>query len=406
MKYAIIIPDGAADVPITELGGKTPLDAAETPNLDRLASAGRLGVAATTPEGMLTGSDICSMSLLGYDPALYHTGRAPIEAAGAGLRGSATDTVCRVNLVTVTDGVMIDHSAGNMGEEDAAELFQAIVAAWRMSGIDPTIELHPGVGYRASLIDRSHRQYGDASTHAPHDIPGLPVADHLPTGSPAAAFLSDLMSIAGPALRDHPINAKRRASGLREATGIWIWGEGTFPTLPSFESRHGLRGAMTTAVDLLSGLARVIGWDVLDVPGATGGHDNDYEAQGHASVSAIERSDVVCCHVESPDEAAHQGDWRTKVAAIEAIDRHCVGPIAARLADEPEWRLLVMPDHYTLCSTRKHDPTPPPYLIVGTGIAADRSTAFRESDAAHAHAPVRAGHEIVPGLLLAPADAR
>ncbi len=400
MKLGIIIPDGAADLPIAALGGKTPLEAAMPPNLDRLAEMGRQGTVNTTPGGFGTGSDVCSMSLLGYDPSVHHTGRAPIEAAATGLVASPTDVVCRVNLVSIEDGVMRDHSAGGIDTASGRALFDAVEQAWRGAGLFDGRSIQPGVEYRCSLVDRTGTSYADVRTTPPHEILDEDAGPHRPTGGPAAQRLDELMRAARDVLASHPINVARASEGERRATDVWIWGQGVFPSLPSFESRFGLRGAMTTAVDLLAGIATLIGWDRIGVPGLTGWHDNDYAAQGTASVKAIDGYDIVCCHVESPDEAAHQANPMIKTAAIEAIDRHCVGPMLDRLSREPAWRLLVLPDHYTLCSTRKHDPTPPPYLIAGTGVEPDEAERFTETNAQAGGPHLQHGHDLIPSVLL------
>ncbi|MEM1072258.1 MAG: 2,3-bisphosphoglycerate-independent phosphoglycerate mutase [Planctomycetota bacterium] len=400
MKLGIIIPDGAADLPIKALGGKTPLEAAITPNLDRLAAMGRQGTVNTTPSGFGTGSDVCSMSLLGYDPTKFHTGRAPIEAAATGLNADPTVVVCRINLVTIEGGMMRDHSAGGIDTASGRALFKAVEQAWRQAGLFDKCEIQPGVEYRCSLVDRSGTSYDDVRTTPPHEILDEAVEPHRPKGGQAADRLSVLMEAARPVLASHIINAARVVEGKRPATDVWIWGQGVFPSLPSFESRFGLRGAMTTAVDLLAGIASLIGWDRIDVPGLTGWHDNDYAAQGTASVQAIDDYDIVCCHVESPDEAAHQANPTIKTAAIEAIDRHCVGPMLDRLSRDPEWRLLVLPDHFTLCSTRKHDPTPPPFLIAGTGIEPDEADRFTETNAEAGGPHLQHAHDLIPSVLL------
>ncbi len=400
MKLGIIIPDGAADLPIKALGGRTPLEAALTPNLDRLAAMGRQGTVNTTPPGFGTGSDVCSMSLLGYDPATHHTGRAPIEAAATGFVAGPTDVACRVNLVTIEDGVMRDHSAGGIDTASGRALFDAVEHEWRRTGLFVSCSIQPGVEYRCSLVDHTNTSYQGVRTTPPHEILDEAADPHRPAGGPAADRLCALMDAARPVLASHPVNLARRAEGKRLATDVWIWGQGVFPSLPSFESRFGLRGAMTTAVDLLAGIATLIGWARIGVPGLTGWHDNDYAAQGQASVRALDDFDIVCCHVESPDEAAHQANPTIKTAAIEAIDRHCVGPMLERLVREPAWRLLVLPDHYTLCSTRKHDPTPPPYLIAGTGVAPDEAERFTETNAGAGGPHLQQGHDLIPRVLL------
>ena len=411
MKYAVIIPDGAADVPLASRKGAdgrpaTPFQLAQTPSLDRLAASGTLGRAATTPPGFSAGSDVCSMSLLGYDPARYHTGRAPLEAAALGLTPAEGEIVYRLNLVTVGEsaaelGLMLDHSAGGLPDDEARELLAALEAHWRDVIPDAVagLSLTPGVSYRNILIDGGGRGAQGLVTIPPHEIPREPWEPALPEGGAAGHLLRRLMLASYEVLAEHEVNRQRRARGERPANMAWIWGQGTAPTMPSFGSRFGLRGAMLSAVDLLRGIASCIGWDRLECPGMTSYHDTDYAAQGRATIEALSRYDLVCCHVESPDEASHQGDGQTKIAAIEAIDAYVVGPIAdaLRAAGEP-WRMLVLPDHYTLVSTRKHDPTPVPFLIAGSqdeATAANTSGTFDESSAARAGLVVDPGHELM-----------
>lgn len=408
-KHVILIPDGAADLPIAELDDRTPFQAASTPNLDALARSATLGTAVTTPPGFTAGSDVCSMDLLGYDPRTYHTGRAPLEAAARDIQLNDTDWVFRLNLVTVSDdapdhagqarqartdgadgasgGVMLDHSAGGLPDDQARRLLADLTAFWieRFPSVMAHAEPVPGVSYRNLFIDGSDTDYTDLETVPPHEIPGLAWRDHLP-GAPStstAARFHDLIVSSHGFLSAHPVNQARRADGLNPANLAWLWGQGRRPTMPSFRERFGLAGAMLSPVDLLRGIGRLIGWDLLDAPGMTSYHDTDYAAQGDAAARALDRYDIVCCHIEAPDEAAHQGDSRTKVASIEAIDRLTLPPILERLSREPPWKLLVLPDHYTLVSTRKHDPTPVPFLIASSSVGppADPSRRFTESDA-------------------------
>jgi 2,3-bisphosphoglycerate-independent phosphoglycerate mutase len=385
MKHVIIIADGAADLPLPELAGRTPLEAAATPNLDRLAGVSRLGTAVTTPPGWLAGSDVCTMDLLGYDPVQHHTGRAPLEAAALGLEMNPGDWIFRLNLVTVgepgtpDDGLMLDHSAGGISDAEARALVDDLRAFWQQrhpSWANPaTMTLRHGVSYRSIFIDRAARSFENLATTPPHEIPRQPWRQHLPASKPGTlpnngvVIINKLMETGAEFLAGHAINAARRARGQRPANMPWLWGHGTRPTLPRFSERFGRpRGAMITAVDLLAGIARLIGWDRLDVPGVTSYHDTDYAAQGRGVIEHLDRYDVICCHVESPDEASHQADWKTKVAAIEAIDRLVVGPVAEHLeraCGPGSWRLMVLPDHYTLVSTRKHDATPVPFMIAG-----------------------------------------
>lgn len=414
MKYAIIIADGAGDYPLKELGGRTPLQAARTPAMDRLASMGRLLTAKTTPPGFGAGSDICTMDLLGYDPRKYHTGRAPLEAAAIDMPIGEHDFVFRVNLVTVgtgpaDSGKMLDHSAGGISDAEAKPLFEDLLKHWQktLPARAKTLSLRHGVSYRSSMVDSSRLRYDRIKATPPHEIPGEPWERNLPVstspeGEPAASALRELISTSQAFLAEHPINRARIAAGKRPGNTAWIWGQGTKPMMPSFKDRFGIRGSMITAVDLLAGIAKLIGWDRLDVPGVTSYHDTDYAAQGSHTVVALDRYDLVVCHVESPDESSHQGDWRTKVAAIEAIDEKVVAPVLEKCLTFPAWRLMVLPDHYTLVSTRKHDATPVPIVLAGSDITPQPTAAAATYDEASANAsPIKLeeGHELMAYFL-------
>lgn len=387
------------------------------PHLAKLAAAGKVGSAVTTPPGFEAGSDVCSMSLLGYSPEKYHTGRAPLEAAALGLELAATDWIFRLNLVTTgapgtpDERLMLDHSAGAISDAEARLLVRDLVAMWQLRAPDlmKGVSVTPGVSYRNILVDSSGRTYADVATTPPHAIPREPWKDHLPQGSQAeAAALRRLMELSAEFLPGHEVNVARREQGLRPATMAWLWGQGTKPAVPNFKHRFGLRGVMITSVDLLAGIAAYIGWERLHVPGLTSYHDTDYPAQGRATVAAIDRYDLVCCHVEAPDEMSHQGDWRTKVASLEAIDEHIVGPVAAALEErgDPEkvpsaegWRLLVMPDHFTLCSTRKHDATPVPFLMAGAWVRSVVQRPFSEAAGAASDLVIDPGHDLMEYFL-------
>ena len=423
MKHVIVIADGAGDLPLPELGGQTPLEAARTPHLDALARAGEMMTAVTTPPGWAAGSDVCTMDLLGYDPRLYHTGRAPLEAAAIGVPAGASDWIFRLNLVAVGEegsadaGLMLDHSAGAISDGEAWELVRDLAAHWRnldRSLAEPRLLLQHGVSYRSILVDGTGRDGSDLVTTPPHEIPRLPWRAHLPrakrgTQSPSSAFVNWLMETARPFLSNHAINAARRAAGKRPANMAWVWGQGTKPQMPSFHGRFGLRGGMITAVDLLAGIARLIGWERLNVPGVTSYHDTDYAAQGRATWQALDHFDIVCCHVESPDEASHQGDWKTKVEGIEHIDKFVIGPVVERLLQrDPSgraWRMMVLPDHYTLVRTRKHDATPVPVLIAGgaSGLHSQPvGTRFTEAHAQHTGRVIGEGHTLMNTFLGVP----
>lgn len=409
MKYLIIIPDGGADLPLDELDGLTPFQAANTPNLDRFTKSGRLGTVATTPVGFDAGSDVCTMSLLGYDPARYHNGRAPLEAASMGIKSNAVEWIFRANLVSVgeigseQEGLMLDHSAGGITDAEAHELLTGLSQYWNSHAPDIAcdLDLAPGVSYRSILVDRSRRDYASTETIPPHEFPNQPFAPSLPSASTEESqTLRTLMQLSHEYLDQHEINIARREQGLRPANMTWIWGQGTKPQLPQFIDRFALRGAMITSVDLLSGIAKLIGWDLIDCPGLTSYHDTDYDAQARATISALQSYDIVCSHIEAPDEASHQSDFVTKVASLEAIDRKILGPILRWIdSSEESVRVLVLPDHYTLCSNRKHDATPVPFAMGGPWISSLVERSFSELNANASDLHIQKGHELMEYFL-------
>ena len=392
-KYAIIIPDGAADDPIESLDGKTPLQAARTPHLDQLAKEGMQGTARTVPEGFESGSDVATMTLLGYDPAVYHTGRAPLEAAAKRIPLSPADWVFRCNLVTVVDGVMKDHSAGGISDAEAAALLQDLAESLSLK----SFEFHTGVGYRNLLVYRGERFF-DVRTKPPHEFPEERTSPYLPFGR-GDDILIKIIDRSRALFANHPVNRARIARGLNPATQVWLWGQGHAPAMPTFVERFGVeRGCMLSGVDLLRGLAVLLGWDVRDVPGMTSFHDTNYAEQGAVTAAALDDYDLVFSHVESPDEASHQGDVATKVSAIEHIDRHVVGPTLAKLRSFPSWRMLVLPDHPTNLATRKHGYAPSPFVMAGDGVLPDGQSAYSEMNAAAGKIIAR-GHELMEWFL-------
>ncbi len=400
MKYAIIIPDGAADVPLEALEGRTPFQAADKPATDALSIEGRQGTAATTPAGYTAGSDLCCLSLLGYDPVRYHPGRAPLEATAMGVELDDGDWILRCNLVTVIDGNMADHSAGHIGSTEGAQLLEDLAAFLSAEGEAEGLTFHPGVSYRNLLLDRSGTDYGAMTATPPHDIPGKPIARHQPKGGPGAARAKRIMQRSAEFFASHEINQTRTELGEALVSMAWLWGAGQKPNIPSFEQVYGLRGAMITAVDLLAGLAKLIGWDRLDVPNITGYHDTDYAAKGRYACKAMDAYDVVCVHIEAPDEASHQADAATKIASIEAIDRHIVRPVVEKLRTcKDGWRMLYLPDHYTRCDTRQHDATPVPFAMCGQGIHAVRKMPFSEENSNASDLHIAFGHELMEFFL-------
>ena len=363
MKYIVFLGDGMADTPIPELGNKTPLMVAKKANIDSLASKSEIGIAKTIPDGMKPGSDTANLAVMGYDPRVCYSGRSPLEALSMGLTLSDTDVAVRCNLVTLSDEEvyadkrMIDYSAGEISTEEAAELIRYIE---ENLGTD-RISFHAGLSYRHCLIVHDATVGSDLTP--PHDITGKPIKRHLPTGVMGDLF-SELMVKSYDLLKDHPINQKRIAEGKNPANSVWFWGEGTKPALPDFYQKNGVKGAVISAVDLLKGIGKGAGMEVIDVKGATGNVHTDFAAKGKAAIDAFSRVDYVYVHVEAPDESGHQGSVSDKITSIEKIDSDIVGPVLSYLKDcgEP-FHVLVCPDHPTPIATRTHSAEPIPYLI-------------------------------------------
>lgn len=381
MKYAIIIPDGCADEPQPTLEGRTPLQAARLPHLDAIAAAGVVGRASHVPPSLPPGSDVANLSLLGYDPLVHFTGRAPLEAAAQEIRLGEDDWAIRCNLVTVEAQTMRDFTAGHISTGEARQLLATIEEAL---GSD-RLEFIPGVSYRNLLIYRAGEApapfSGDTRTTPPHDLTDQSVLDDYPRG-PGSDLLNQLMAESVALFADHPVNVARRARGELPATNVWLWGQGRAVRLAPFTDVYGPRGAMITAVDLLRGLAMLLGWRTIEVPGATGYLDTDYAAKGRAAVAALAETDLVCVHIEAPDEASHEGNCGAKIEALEQIDRHIVGPLYAALQAQGEYRILVTPDHPTPLRTKTHSRGAVPFALAGTGVQADGQTTYDEASAA------------------------
>ena len=377
MKYAIIIPDGCADEPQPSLQGKTPLEAARLPAMDAVVQAGLIALGNHTPAALPAGSDTANLSLLGYDPLTNYTGRAPLEAAAQGIALDSGDWAVRCNMVTIENQVMRDFTAGHVSTEEAA----ALLAALQNKAGSDTRRFLPGVSYRNLLVVNAAPFTVDTHTAAPHDLTDQSVLDAYPRG-PGSSLLAELMSESESVFADHPVNIARRNAGKPPVTNVWLWGQGGAPHLQPFERLYGVRGAMITAVDLLRGLAKLIGWTRIDVPGATGYLDTDYAAKGRYAVEALKEHDLVCVHVEAPDEAAHEGRADAKIEALEQIDRHIVGPLFTALQSYPQWRILVSPDHPTPLRTKTHSHGDVPIAIAGSGIRPDGFDRYDDPTAA------------------------
>jgi len=384
-KFVIVIPDGAADEPQESLGGKTPLQAARTPEMDRVAREGVLGRSRNVPDRFLPASDVATLSLFGYDPVRYYTGRAPLEAAAMGVPLGPDDWAVRCNLMTIRDGRLTDFTAGHITSEEGRPLMETL----QQKVGRPNVEFHPGVSYRNLMVYRGRPGEvpfaDDTLTTPPHDQPDQPAADYLPKGT-GAELLRELMEAGTAVVQDHPVNQARAAKGKSPANAVWLWGQGKAPWLSKFKELRGLNGAIISAVDLVRGVGVLAGWNRIDVAGATGYLDTDYAAKGRAGVEALKDHDIVCVHVEAPDEASHEGRADAKVEALERMDRDIVAPLRRALEAYPSGRILISPDHATLLRTRAHDRGWVCWAMAGTGLTASGKT-YDEIAAAEAGGP-------------------
>lgn len=373
MKYVIFLGDGMSDRPMAELDGRTPLMVAHTPNLDRMVRDGVGGWSRNTPPGFYPGSDIANLGVLGYDVTRSYTGRSPLEAAAMDVVLGERDVAFRCNLVSLSPDftVMEDFSAGHIKTAHAVEIINHL----NNTLASESFQFYPGVSYRHLLVWRNG---GDAVRSVPpHDISDLPILDHLPSGADGGPIV-ELMRASWSVLADHPINLARVAQGEKPANSIWLWGHGKKPELERFQDRFGLSGGMISAVDLMRGIARHIGFEVLHVPGATGWIDTDYEGKARACIEGLTRHDLLFVHVESPDEAGHAGRLDYKIQAIEDFDRRLVGTVLSALEREGNFRAIALPDHPTPVATKTHNSDPVPFALFGTGIVPDGNTAYDE----------------------------
>ena len=362
MKYIVIVGDGMADRPLEELGGKTPLQKAYTPNMDKLAATSILGKVRTVPEGMHPGSDVANLSILGYDPAKYYSGRAPLEAASIGVELRPNDVAFRCNLVTLkynrdkTRAVMEDYSSGHISSDEAAELIKEVSSQLGTK----TISFYPGVSYRHLMV------WADGSTDIecvpPHDMLGKEIIDYLPVGT-GEEVIRKIMMDSFDILDSHPVNRKRVRDGKNPGNSVWLWGQGRRPQMPTFHEKYGISGALVSAVDLTKGLGIYAGFEILKVPGMTGYLDTNYQGKTDAAIEALKITDFVYLHVEAPDEAGHSGNCKDKIRAIEDFDKYIVGGVLAGMKTFSEYRIMVLPDHATPVALRTHSAEPVPFMI-------------------------------------------
>jgi len=393
MKYVVLVPDGAADKPIDEFDGMTALEAAHMPNIDRLSQLGSQGIVRTVPKGMQPGSDVAQMSLLGYNPKKFYNGRAPIEAIAQGIALKEDDWVFRCNLVTYADGKMADHSAGHISTEEGRKLLNEIENCLGSR----SVKFYPGVSYRHLCVINGINF--DTKTKPPHDIIGKKISKNLPTGK-NAEILTEMMAKSQNLFENHEINKVRKDLGENPVSSIWLWGEGQKTVMDSFKDRYGIKGVTITAVDLVRGLSKLIGFDIVEVEGATGYADTNYSGKANAAIKALEDHDLVFIHVEGPDEAGHSGNAQVKKHALEQIDKYIVGPVSKSLEEGSEkWRIMILPDHATPVSTQGHTGEPVPFMICGHRISPTVKCGYSEANARKSSLVIENGFELMEYFL-------
>ena len=380
MKYAILVGDGMSDRPIPELDGKTPLEVAKIPNINAIVKTGMIGLTKTVPAKMKPASDIANLAILGYDPKRYYTGRGPLEAANIGVELDEDEIAFRCNLITANNDVMADYSAGHIREKESKILIDYINE--KLAG--DRIKFYHGKSYRNLMVikTRSHTEMDDlmkTSCVPPHDITGNSIHKNIPVGK-GSKVLIKLMEDSRVILEKHEINKVRVDLKENPANMIWLWGQGTNPNMPSFKGLFGLDGSVISAVDLVNGIGRLIGLDVIQVPGATGYYDTNYEGKGRYAVESLKEKDFVFVHVEAPDEAGHNGDVRAKITAIENFDKFVVGAVWGYLKDTKNYRVMVLSDHATPIAVKTHVSDPAPFVMAGKGITHNGFDTFSEKN--------------------------
>jgi len=391
MKYIVLVADGMADYPVKELNDRTPLEVAYTPNMDYIARYGRLGRVKTVPDNVPPASDVANMAILGYDPVTCYTGRGPLEAVNLGIQLEDNDVAFRCNLVTIGEKAIIDYSAGHISSKEARTLIDQVN---KKIGTE-AFQFYPGTSYRHIMVARgAGTRYDRVQTTPPHDITGKEYRPHLPRGKNAETLV-DLMTRSRAVLDASEINSVR--IDLKENPGnmIWLWGQGKKPALPKFTEKYGLTGSVISAVDLIKGLGTLAGLEVINVPGATGYYDTDYEGKAKAALRSLESKDFVFVHVEAPDEAGHNGELREKITAIERFDKLVVGTVLEAFKKHANFRVLVLPDHATPVSLKTHTRDVVLFGALGEGIPGRGFAAYSEREAEKSDLFIEKGSELM-----------
>lgn len=392
MKYIFIVPDGMADYPVPELDGKTPLEVAKIPNMHYFAKNGKVGMVKNVPDKMEPASDVANLSLLGYDPRKYYSGRAPFEAANMGIKLEDNEVAFRCNLITEDSGQMVDYSAGHINSKESRVLIEALNEKLGTSNV----KFFPGVGYRHLAILKSPKGLEGLSAVCvpPHNIIGERLDDNLPKGA-GAEIIAKLMNDARVVFADHEINRIRIDLGENPANMIWLWGQGVTPKLEEFSDKWGIGGSIISAVDLIKGIGRLIGLTVIDVPGATGYTDTNYEGKATYALDSLEEKDFVFIHIEAPDECGHEGKVKQKISAIEAIDYHIVGAVREYCEKNRNTKVLIAPDHATPLIKRTHTADAVPFIMFGKNVVKDEIEKFSELSTKYSAWKVNEGHRLM-----------
>lgn len=400
MKYVVVLYDGMADYPVPALNGKTPMEVAKKPNMDALAQRAEVGLVRTVAQGLKPGSDVANMSVMGFDPMQYYTGRSPLEAASIGIDMQPSDVSLRTNLVTLSpddtpyeEKVMEDYCAGDISTEEACELIAAVEAAFG----NETFCFYPGVSYRHCLIWKNGTTELGSMT-PPHDISGKVIGPYL-SDAENAKVLIDMMKKSYEVLKDHPVNQKRVAEGKRPANSIWLWGEGRRPAFPPFEKVYGIKGGVVSAVDLIKGIGRCAEMDVAEVEGATGYIDTNFEGKADAALELLKKDDLVYIHFEAPDECGHRNEPENKVKAIEMIDSRVLPRLLEGLKAYDDYKIMILPDHPTPIVTRTHASDPVPYLIYHKNKAVQGVETINENTAKETGVFIDHGPDIMAHFL-------
>ncbi|RJP28703.1 MAG: cofactor-independent phosphoglycerate mutase [Candidatus Omnitrophota bacterium] len=396
MKYIVLVGDGMADYQIEELGNRTPLEAAKTPNMDYICKYGKIGLARTIPENMTPASDVANISILGYNPKEYYSGRGPLEAANLGIELESDDVAFRCNLVTVLDDTMVDYSAGHISSREAALIIKFIDDNLGSN----KIKFYPGVGYRHLMVVKrgAESHWHELECRAPHDITGQKITKNFPRGEGSDKLIK-IMQDSRPLLENHEINIVRVDLKENPANMIWLWGQGRKPAMPKFYDKYGINGSVISAVDLIKGLGRILGLEVINVKGATGYYDTDYLGKAKAALASLKDNDFVFVHVEAPDEAGHNGDLREKLTAIERFDQLIVGTILEAFKNRKDFRIMVLPDHPTPIALKTHSSDMVPFAVFGKDIVPSGAGSFSEKEAAASGFSFERAHELMDYLI-------